>query len=192
MRPLVPPGIAGFTLLLVAPFVVATAPGPAPSIPSHPAPIMKKITPLLTVKKITPLLTVDDVDACLPFWTGALGFELTATVPHGEATGFAMLQKDGLELMYQSRASVADDLGSAGAASGHPELADPMAEGMSTLFIEVEALDAVLEALGDEAEVVVPRRRTFYGMDEVFVRAPCGTLVGFAARLEETGEGGEG
>ncbi len=35
-------------------------------------------------------------------------------------------------------------------------------------------------------EVVVPRRTTFYGADEIFVRAPCGTLVGFAA---DQGEG---
>jgi len=55
---------------------------------------------------------------------------------------------------------------------------------MTTLFVEVEALDPVIEALGQDADVVVPRRRTFYGMDEIFVRAPCGTLVGFAAALE--------
>ena len=33
-------------------------------------------------------------------------------------------------------------------------------------------------------ETLVPRRQTFYGMDEVFVRAPCGTLVGLAAKTE--------
>ena len=41
-------------------------------------------------------------------------------------------------------------------------------------------LDDVIAALGD-TEVLVPRRQTFYGMDEIFVMAPCGTLVGFAA-----------
>ena len=51
----------------------------------------------------------------------------------------------------------------------------------------VDALDEVIGALGD-TEVVVPRRQTFYGMDEVFVRAPCGTLVGFAARIEGTAD----
>jgi hypothetical protein len=53
--------------------------------------------------------------------------------------------------------------------------------------VEVDDLDTVIAALGDGAEVVVPRRRTFYGMDELFVRAPCGTLVGFAARVEGAG-----
>lgn len=141
------------------------------------------------MKKLTPLITVDAVEPCLPFWTETLGFELTVTVPHEETVGFAMLNKGDVELMYQSRASVQADLGASGAASGHPDLADRMAGGTTTLFIEVEALDPVLEALGDAADVVVPRRRTFYGMDEVFVRAPCGTLVGFAAPLEDADQG---
>lgn len=142
------------------------------------------------MKKITPLMTVDAIEPCLPFWTDRLGFEVTVTVPHEESVGFAILARDDLELMYQTRASVEADLGEAGADSGHPDLAERMAAGMSTLFIEVEALDPVLEALGEEADVVVPRRQTFYGMDEIFVLAPCGTLVGFAAVVEGAGDDG--
>ena len=63
------------------------------------------------MNKATPLITVDEIEPCLPFWTDALGFELTATVPHGDAVGFAMLNKGSVELMYQSRASVDADLG---------------------------------------------------------------------------------
>lgn len=49
--------------------------------------------------------------------------------------------------------------------------------------MEVGDLHEVLAALGDEVDVVVPRRQTSYGMDAIFVRAPCGTLVGFAAQV---------
>ena len=41
------------------------------------------------MKKVTPLITVDEIEPCLPFWTGKMGFEATATVPHGDALGFA-------------------------------------------------------------------------------------------------------
>jgi hypothetical protein len=58
-----------------------------------------------------------------------------------------------------------------------------MGDGTSTLFIEVEKLDPVIEAVKG-APVLVPRRQTFYGMDEIFVQAPCGTVVGFAERVE--------
>ena len=139
-----------------------------------------------SMKKATPIMTVEAIEPCLPFWTERLGFQVTATVPHGDALGFAMLNKGNVELMYQSRASVAEDLGPAGAATGHEGLPDRMAGSMTTLFIEVEALDPVVAAL-EGADVVVPRRQTFYGMDEIFVMAPCGTLVGFAAPVAEGG-----
>ena len=132
------------------------------------------------VNKVTPLVTVDAIEPCLPFWTERLGFEVTATVPHGDAMGFAMLNKGNVELMYQSRASLEGDLGPAGEATGHPGLPARLAGSTTTLFIEVEALDPVVAAL-EGADIVVPRRQTFYGMDEIFVMAPCGTLVGFAA-----------
>lgn len=136
------------------------------------------------MKRATPLITVDAIEPCLDFWTGALGFTLTATVPHEDAVGFAMLHHGPVELMYQSRASVDADLGASGGPSG---LGAEMARSTSTIFMEVDALDPVIQAVGD-AEVLVPRRQTFYGMDEIFVRAPCGTIVGFAARVEGADE----
>ncbi len=132
------------------------------------------------MKKVTPLITVQEIEPCLPFWTERLGFEVTATVPHDRAMGFALLENGDVALMYQSRASVDADLGESGAPA---DLAREMAHGTSALFIEVEALEEVIDALSD-VEVLVPRRRTFYGMDEIFVRPPCGTVVGFAARVE--------
>lgn len=120
------------------------------------------------MKKVTPILTVDHVDSCAAFWTGALGFVRTAEVPHGGETGFVILQNGGVELMYQSRASVRDDL---------PALADGPHHSM--LYIETDDLDAVERAV-DPAAVVVPRRTTFYGMAEIAVREPGGNLVIFA------------
>ncbi|MDH5757946.1 MAG: hypothetical protein OEZ65_00065 [Gemmatimonadota bacterium] len=143
------------------------------------------------MNKVTPIMTVAEIEPCLPFWTDALGFEITATVPHEGRIGFAMLQRGNVELMYQSSASVEADLGPSGAASGFPGLVDELGGSTTTLFVEVDALDPIIDAMvGSGAVVVVPRRQTFYGMDEIFVKAPCGTLVGFAARVEEgVGEG---
>lgn len=136
------------------------------------------------MNKLSPLITVDVVEPCLAFWVDRFGFTVTVTVPHGDGVGFAILEKGPVELMYQARASVDADLGTM--APGHPGLARKLAESDAALFIEVAALDPILTAL-EGAEIVVPRRQTFYGMDEVFVRAPCGTLVGFAAKVEAPG-----
>lgn len=154
-------------LFIVTLFAV---PFTAPTTVQNPEPIMKKVTALITVEEIEP---------CILFWTG-LGLEITAEVPHEDKIGFVILSADGVEIMYQSRASIAADLEASGAPAG---LSGELAGSTTALFVEVERLDDVLENIGD-AEVVVPRRQTFYGMDEIFVRAPCGTLVGFAARVE--------
>lgn len=122
----------------------------------------------MTVKKLTPLLYVEEIEPALPFWD-RLGFERTVEVPHEDRLGFVILKKDAVELMYQTRASVAADV---------PPLADtPMRGGL--LFMEVADLDAVEAALGD-VRPIVPRRKTFYGADELIVREPAGNVVTFA------------
>jgi uncharacterized glyoxalase superfamily protein PhnB len=120
------------------------------------------------MKKLTPVLVVDQVEPCAAFWTGALGFQRTAEVPHEGETGFVMLQRDAVEIMYQSRASVAADL---------PSLAEGAHR--TVLYIEVGDLNAV-EAAVAGAEVVQPRRISFYGMMEIGVREPGGNVVIFA------------
>ncbi len=120
-----------------------------------------------TMKKLTPVLHVEALEPCLPFWTERLGYTVTATVPDGERLGFAILARDGTEIMYQSTHSIQEDTG----------VLVPL--GGTMLFIEVDDVDAVERALAG-AEVVVPRRKTFYGADEIFVREPGGHIVGFA------------
>jgi hypothetical protein len=95
-----------------------------------------------------------------------------AEVPHDGALGFVILVKDGVELMYQTRASVADD------APGVLPTGEPTRDATS-LFFEVSDLDAVATAMTG-LDPVVPRRRTFYGMDEIGVREPGGRVVMFA------------
>lgn len=119
--------------------------------------------------KLTPILTVDAIEPCLPFWTDRLGFSKTTEVPHEDRIGFVILERDGIEVMYQSMASVVADL---------PALAS-LPVGGSVLFIEVDDIDAVEKAM-EGAEIVVPRRSTFYGAEEIFAREPGGHIVGFA------------
>lgn len=128
------------------------------------------------MQKLSPVLYVDAIEPALPFWVDRLGFEKTAEVPQGERLGFVILQKGGVEIMYQTRESVAEDV---------PPLADtPM--GGSLLFVQVEDLDAVARAL-EGITPVVPRRKTFYGADELIVREPCGNVVTFAQFGQQAG-----
>ncbi len=122
----------------------------------------------MQLKKVVPIIAVDAIEPCLPFWTDRLGFAITVQVPHEDRIGFAILVRDGCEVMYQSRASMEADV---------PGVASP-GHGIA-LYIDVDDINAV-ERVVAGLEVVVPRRTTFYGAEEIFVRAPCGTVVGFA------------
>lgn len=127
----------------------------------------------MEMKKGTVVLYVEEIEPCLPFWEERLDFEVTGTVPQGDRIGFAMLERDGVEVMYQTRASMEEDL---------PALAEtPL--GSAFLFVEVEDLDGVETALAG-VEPVVPRRSTFYGSDELIVREPGGNVVTFAEFVE--------
>src|SRR6266480_2098446 len=123
------------------------------------------------LKQLTPVLIVDTVEPCIKFWTDRLGFEVNNQVP--DEAGkliFASVQKGGIEIMYQTRASViSEDPNSAGDLTGHSV----------ALFITVGDLDSVEKSLAG-APVVKPRHDTFYGSTEIYVKEPGGNTVGFA------------
>ncbi|HCU12021.1 MAG TPA: hypothetical protein DGB72_07845 [Gemmatimonadetes bacterium] len=127
--------------------------------------------PLPALRQLTPVLIVEAVEPCLKFWTDRLGFEVTNQVPGPDGKLiFASVQKAGIEIMYQTRASViSEQPGSAGELMGHSV----------ALFITVGDLDTVVKAL-EGAPVVKPRHETFYGSTEIYVREPGGNTVGFA------------
>jgi uncharacterized glyoxalase superfamily protein PhnB len=122
------------------------------------------------MKKLTPVIVVDEIEPSLEFWVDRLGFEKTMEVPAGDKLGFAAVQAGGIELMFQTRATAAADL---------PEMAEGSLERSAALFIEVSDLDALRPKL-EGVERVVPERTTDYGAREIWVRAPCGSVVGFA------------
>ena len=125
------------------------------------------------MKKLTPVLSVQEIEPVLPFWVERLGFEKTVEMPHEGRLGFVILVKGAVEIMYQTIASIREDV---------PPLADTP-PGSSSLFIEVDDLDAIERALAG-VEPVVPRRTTFYGADELIVRDPAGNAVTFARFAE--------
>jgi uncharacterized glyoxalase superfamily protein PhnB len=127
-------------------------------------------SPLLI--QLTPVLIVERVEPCLPFWTERFGFVVENRVPDADgALVFASVKLGGIEVMYQTRASVIAD---------NPAMADDVDGHSVALFITVTDFEAVERALAG-APVVKPRHTTFYGSTEIYVREPGGNTVGFAA-----------
>lgn len=126
----------------------------------------------MTITRITPVLAVPEVEPCVQFWVERMGFQVTAEVPHQNTVGFAMLERDGVELMYQSYRSIESD---------NRAIAALARKGSSFLYIEVNRLQEVMAAMKG-AEIAVPLRTTFYGMKELGVKDPAGHVMTFAER----------
>lgn len=124
---------------------------------------------------LTPVLFVEKIEPSLDFWEKALGWARAVEVPGDSGLGFVYLMKDGAGVMYQTYPSLEEDLPAlASEISGHPTF----------IYVKVDDLDVVIEKL-DGFNVLVERRKTFYGADEIGYREPGGHVVVFAQFPEE-------
>lgn len=76
-----------------------------------------------------------------------------------------------LELMYQSYASADKDVGAV--------ISQAIRKGPTFLYEEVDNLEAAIGAVNG-AEVIMPKRQTFYGSTEISVKDPAGHHITFA------------
>ena len=89
---------------------------------------------------------------------------------HGDKLGFVAMQKGNVEIMYQTFASQKKDTSTVTA---------EISGGHTFLYVEVDKLDAVIQAMKG-AEIAVPVRTTFYGAREIGVKDPAGHIIVFA------------
>jgi uncharacterized glyoxalase superfamily protein PhnB len=124
----------------------------------------------VNIKKITPVLFAEEVEPAVKFWAERLGFNKTVEVPDGDKLAFAMVVKDGVELMYQTYASADRD---------DPGVAQMVRKGPTFLYVEVEDVKLAHAAM-QGIDVDVPMHDTFYGAREFSVKDPAGHLITFA------------
>ena len=128
-----------------------------------------------TMQTLAPVLIVDAVEPCLEFWATNLGFTKANEVPGPDGKlVFASVKKDGVEIMYQTRASVVAD------SPGQEKDLDGHSVALFLTVASIADLDSAESALSG-APVVKARHKTFYGSTEFYVREPGGNVVGFAA-----------
>jgi hypothetical protein len=129
-------------------------------------------------RKATPVLIVERIEPVLSFWA-KLGVEPGVQVADESAKdgrlGFAILATDGIEVMYQTVASIAADT----VASASDKNAFRTEPQQATLYVEVQDLASVEGRLQGE-RLIMPRRKTFYGATEVGFADPAGNIVIFS------------
>ena len=124
----------------------------------------------MPVKKLTPVLFVEKIESVLAFWIQHLGFIKTVEVPGGDKLAFVILQQGTAAVMYQSFASVDQDV---------PAIAADIRKGPTFLYLEVDDLEAVKAAIAG-MDVYMPEHTTFYGSREIGVKDPAGHFITFA------------
>ena len=134
-------------------------------------------TPTL-LRKATPVMIVERIEPVLPFWK-KLGLAPVVEVPDEAAKdgrlGFAILATEGLEIMYQTTASVTGDLLKSMSVKDVFQ-ARPQ---QVTLYVEVSALAEIEKQLAGE-RLIMPKRTTFYGATELGYTDPAGNVVIFS------------
>jgi len=136
-------------------------------------------------KKITTNLMVNDVQETLSYYRDVLGFELVGAVTYDQdflpspapdmPLAFAILKRDEVQLMVQSQQSLSQDL--------------PCFEGMAvggsiSLYMEVDQVAHIYESLKDKVEVVKDLHKTFYGMDEFYIKDCNGYVLAFGSKVQ--------
>ncbi len=123
------------------------------------------------INKSTPILHVKAVEPGVKFWKERFGFKTTIQVPEGDHVGFAAIDNDSVELMYQTYEGMKGDPAS--------PLGRAAEQGPSFIFMEVQDINAVVKAL-DGAEIVQGIHDTPYGAKEVIAKEPGGHFVIFS------------
>lgn len=136
------------------------------------------MTTATVLRKATPVLVVDRIEPVLPFWK-KVGLTPVTEVPD-EAAGdgrlaFVILAGEGIEVMYQTVASIKADLLKS-ASVKEAFRTDPQ---QTTLYVEVGSLATVESQLRGE-RLVMPKRTTFYGTTELGYTEPAGNIVIFS------------
>ena len=125
----------------------------------------------MLLKKLTPNLMVEDVQQTLTFYRDVLGFNVLMTLPDQPPFDFAIVQRDQVEVMFQSRTSLSANVP---ALTGYPMGAS------QTFYIEVEGLTQLYESLRNQVDIVVDLHTTFYGTQEFYFRDVNGYILSFA------------
>lgn len=128
------------------------------------------------LKKLTPNLMVEDVARTLAFYRETLGFEVLTTLPEQEPFAFAMVKRDGVELMFQSRLSLSENV---------PALSGAPIGASQTFYMEVTGIKDLYESLRDRVEIVVDFHETFYGTQEFYFRDINGYILSCSESVQQ-------
>ncbi len=122
------------------------------------------------METLSPNIFVNDMSATIAFYK-ILGFDLTMTVPEdGNDFVWAMMVKGSVTFMFQTFASLGEELPQISRQNG----------GSLLLYINVKNIVEFFEQIKDKVEVLKALEKTFYGATEFSISDNNGYVLTFA------------
>ncbi|MGM0213536.1 VOC family protein [Enterococcus sp. AZ109] len=123
-------------------------------------------------QQLTANLMVESIEDTLAFYTEKLGFNLLTSAPHADGyLQFAIVEKDGLNLMFQERKNFTEE---------YPMLNTPATKPSISLFIKVANFDELYESLKSAVPLAADLHTTFYDTKEFAIVDNTGYVLTFA------------
>jgi uncharacterized glyoxalase superfamily protein PhnB len=123
------------------------------------------------LESLSPNLIAGSVNASVEFYSKYFGFKLVASVPETGTYGWAMVERDGITVMFQSLKSLQEDM---------PSLKFDKKGSIGTFFIKMKGIEELYDSLKGKLDFALEWRVTFYGMKEFGVKDPDGYYLIFA------------
>ena len=130
----------------------------------------------MALNSLTPNLMVNDVEETIEYYTDVLGFTLLMTVPETGKLDWAMVKRNDVVIMFQTKKSLT---------SGLPRMASEKPGGGLTFYIKVDRISEIHEELyNNEAEIISDLESTFYNTIEFSVVDVNGYILTFSEEQE--------
>lgn len=122
-------------------------------------------------KSLTPNLMVEDVTMTIDYYVNVLDFQKVMSLPETGELEWAMLSRDKIIIMLQSRNSIVKE---------YPKFKNIPVGGSLGFYVETVGLDDLYDAIKNKAKVVAEPHTTFYGKNEFAIEDCNGYLLTFA------------
>ena len=127
-------------------------------------------------KSITTNLLVDNVTETIEYYKNKLGFSVLKTIPEQGDFDWALVKRNDVVIMFQSRRSLSNNLAQ--------ESGKKPGSGL-TLYIYVQGILELYLALEDEVEITSSIESTFYNTIEFSILDLNGYVITFAENNNE-------
>ena len=111
------------------------------------------------MESLTPNIFVEDINETIAFYK-LLGFTVVMTVPENGNYDWAMMANEGVTLMFQTFASLAEELPDVSRTDG----------GSLLLYIKLKNIRSFFEEIKDKVTVLKGIEKTFYGATEFSIK----------------------